>query len=330
MRYLNEADIRRIGIDWKKLTAVIKEAADAYAKGEYAQPLKPYLKFGDASNRIIAMPAYVGKPQRAAGLKWIASYPGNIAAGMPRAHSVTVLNDPDTGEPTALIRGGLISAIRTAAVSGAVLSALLSSRSRLAGSRPMEAAIIGMGPIGLTHAQMLNALFSDREITRLRLYDRRDVDLKLWEDDSLSTIQVERVSSWQEAYRESDLILTCTASPERYIDEAPSKTSSILMHVSLRDYVSKALAGAGAVIVDDWLEVCRADTDIERLHLEQGLQAGDTVALAEALAQPDAVLTVAGERPVLFAPMGMAIFDVAVAAYYVAEAEQLGIGRLLD
>ncbi len=328
---MNEADIRQIGIDWKKLAAVITEAADAYAKGECAQPLKPYLKFGDASNRIIAMPAYVAKPQRAAGLKWIASYPGNIAAGLPRAHSVTVLNDPDTGEPIAMIRGGLISAIRTAAVSGALLLALLSSRARLAGSsRPVEAAIIGMGPIGRTHAQMLNALFGEGEIARLRLYDRRDIDREAWSDSSLSRIPVERVSTWQEAYRESDLILTCTASAERYIDEAPSKPGSILMHVSLRDYMSEALAGAGAVIVDDWQEVCRADTDIERLHLEQSLQAADTVALAEALSQPDAVVASAGERPILFAPMGLAVFDVAVAAYYAAAAEQLGIGKLLD
>ncbi|MFF2091636.1 2,3-diaminopropionate biosynthesis protein SbnB [Paenibacillus sp. NPDC058174] len=330
MRYLNEADILQIGIDWTKLAAVITEAADAYAKGECAQPLKPYLKFGDASNRIIAMPAYVAKPQRAAGLKWIASYPGNIAAGLPRAHSVTVLNDPDTGVPVAMIRGGLISAIRTAAVSSALLLALLGARNRLASGGPVDAAIIGMGPIGRTHAQMLNALFGEGEIVRLRLYDRRDVDMKAWSESSLSRIPVERVSTWQEAYRQSELILTCTASPERYIDEAPSKPSSILLHVSLRDYLSPALAGAGSVIVDDWQEVCRADTDIERLHLEQGLQANDTVALAQALSHPDAIVSSAGDRPVLFAPMGLAVFDVAVAAYYAAAAEQLGIGKLLD
>ncbi|MUT67801.1 2,3-diaminopropionate biosynthesis protein SbnB [Paenibacillus sp. NEAU-GSW1] len=333
MRYLNEADLELIGVDWEALVQVIRSAAGAYAGGECAQPIKPYLKFGDARNRIIAMPAYVSQPLRTAGLKWIASYPGNIAAGLPRAHSVTVLNDPDSGVPTAFIKGSYISAIRTAAVSGALLGSLLEAklhRERV----PLEAAIIGMGPIGRTHARMLNALFGSERISRIRVYDNRDIGCSDWlsEDEARGdgAIPIERVAAWEEAYRSADIVFTCTAAPERYINEPP-KPGSILMHVSLRDYTPAALEGAGAVIVDSWEEVCRADTDIERLHQARHLEEKQTVALADALKRPDSALAgMSGDGFVLFAPMGLAVFDVAIAAYYAAEAERMGIGKLLD
>lgn len=327
MRYLNEQDLLRIGIDWEALVKLINSAAAAHALGECAQPIKPYLKFGNERNRIIAMPAYISRPIPAAGLKWIASFPDNIASGLPRAHSVTLVNDPDTGAPTALIKGSLISAIRTAAVSAALLQSLLTAAPRT----ELEVAVIGMGPIGRMHVQMLNSLFGSSRIACIRAYDQRDIDVQEWLDGLTDlTIPVIRSNSWQEAYREADLVFTCTASIERYIDEPP-KPSSLLMHISLRDYSLHTLEGVGAIIVDHWEEVCRADTDIERLHLNHGLEMEHTISLAAALENPQHVfLKTDNGKATLFAPMGLAVFDITIAAHYVSIAESLGIGVMLE
>lgn len=322
MIYLNERDVERIGIDWPALALVIEEAAAAFAAGECAQPIKPYLKYGDERNRIIAMPAFVSRPVRAAGLKWIASFPGNIEIGLPRANSVTILNDPDTGVPVAIVKGSLISAIRTAAVSGTLLRKLVAER-----EKPLRVGLIGMGPIGRMHVHMLNGLLGDR-ISGIAAFDRRDVQVEEWLTGVPSIIPVEKAASWQEAYRGADVVFTCTAAPERYIDE-PAKPDAILMHVSLRDYQLDALSNVGTIIVDSWEEICRADTDTERLHLYAGLQASDTMTLADALALPlEQVVRPAG--PTLFTPMGLAVFDVAVAAHYAETAERLGVGQKLE
>lgn len=326
MRYLNDDDIRRIGIPWHALTEVIEAAAAAYGSGECAQPLKPYLRYGDVRNRIIAMPAYVTRPVRAAGMKWIASFPDNVAQGLPRAHSVTVLNDPDTGQPVLLVVGALISAIRTAAVSAAFLRALLRARAR--GRGKLDALVIGAGPIGRMHVRMLAGMFSTR-LSRIHVFDKRPVDAAALRADSAGnagSVSIETVDSWQDAYRTADLVVTCTTASERYID-VPPHARSILLHVSLRDYTRAALAGIGTFVVDDWAEVCRADTDIERLHLGGALRREQTVSFADVVCGAPHAAALA--TPILFAPMGLAAFDVAVAAWYGAQAESRNMGQKL-
>ena len=90
MLYLNDRDIQAVGLDWPALLDALEAAVHIADTGEYAQPIKPYLRYGDPRNRIIAMPAYIGGTVHAAGIKWIASFPDNIHHGQPRAHSVMV------------------------------------------------------------------------------------------------------------------------------------------------------------------------------------------------------------------------------------------------
>jgi N-[(2S)-2-amino-2-carboxyethyl]-L-glutamate dehydrogenase len=78
MLYLNEKHIRQIGINWDESISAITEATRCLKENDYSQPIKPYLRFGDLNNRIIAMPAFVGKEFNMAGIKWIASFPKNI------------------------------------------------------------------------------------------------------------------------------------------------------------------------------------------------------------------------------------------------------------
>ena len=92
------------------------------------------------SSRIIALPASIGGPARVDGLKWISSFPENVAAGIPRASAVLILNDHDTGYPFACLESSIISATRTAA--SAALAADWLSRGR---PRPSRIGFVGTG-----------------------------------------------------------------------------------------------------------------------------------------------------------------------------------------
>ena len=321
MLYLNDRDIRGMGLDWPSLVESVETAVRILDAGDYAQPVKPYLRYKNPQNRIIAMPAFVGGNVNAAGIKWISSFPDNIEVGLPRAHSIIVLNDAITGEPTAVLNSPLPSIVRTASISGLMIRHFMQAR-------PLERidlGIIGWGPIGQYHCQMAIALYGDR-IERIRIFDLKGANLS--GISSLYWDRMDVVESWEEVYRQSNIFITCTVSDHRYIDIPPAK-GSLLLNVSLRDYKSEALASVNAIIVDDWDEVCRENTDIQQLHLEQGLTRSDTQMITDVVIR-DSLTGFAVDEPIFFCPMGMAVFDIATAVYYVKTAREQGMGTELE
>lgn len=321
MLYLNDEHIRNIGWDWFRLTDIIRQVVALQDQGETVHPLKPYLRFGDPSNRIIAMPAYVGGGLQLAGIKWIASFPKNRIAGLPRAHNTIILNDTNTGKPRGFLKSSLLNGTRTAAVSGVMLRSYLEAREP--GS--VSIGIVGWGPVGRLHLEMCAALLGSR-LKQVYLYDLEPIQLDSVPEDLRSRTVIE--SNWRQVYRQSDVFLTCTVSDHRYIDERP-REGMLLLHVSLRDYQPESIRHLQALVVDDWQEVCRENTDLEQLHLRYGLQQQDTKDLADVVLRQGLNDYTASE-PILFSPMGLGIFDLGVAGYYLEQAEQLGLGTVLE
>jgi len=83
-----------------------------YASGTWSMPAKVYL---DASpdGDFRAMPA---KGAGLAILKWVTSFPGNSAHGLPVVMGVICVSSAKNGEPLALIDARAITALRTGAV----------------------------------------------------------------------------------------------------------------------------------------------------------------------------------------------------------------------
>jgi N-[(2S)-2-amino-2-carboxyethyl]-L-glutamate dehydrogenase len=321
MLYLNDRDIQSVGVDWPTLVESIETAVNIIDSGDYVQPVKPYLRYKNPQNRIIAMPAYVGGEVNAAGIKWISSFPDNIQAGLPRAHSIIVLNDPSTGQPSAVLNSPLPSIVRTASLSGVMIRYFMQARS----VERIHLGIIGWGPIGQYHTQMVTALYGDR-IESIRIFDIKGADLS--GVSSLYRDRMEVAETWADVYQHSNIFITCTVSEHRYIDLPPEK-GSLLLNVSLRDYKPKALASVKAIIVDDWDEVCRENTDIEQLHLERGLTRTDTRMITDVVMR-HSLAEFGEDEPIFFCPMGMAAFDIATAMYYVNKARHSGIGTELE
>src|SRR6266567_4727045 len=108
----------------------VEHAYLAHARGQAINPHSYFLRFPDKPDcRIIALPDFVGDGFAVAGLKWIASYPGNVKRGFPRASAVLILNSYETGYPFAILESAGLSAARTAA-SAVLAAAWLNGRSR--------------------------------------------------------------------------------------------------------------------------------------------------------------------------------------------------------
>jgi len=148
---------------------IVETVTNAYLthhRGKSSLPHSTFLRFpGDERNRIIALPAYLGDGFDLAGMKWVSSFPGNLALGIERASAVVILNSPETGRPLALFEGSLISAHRTAA------SAALAARTLLGRAIPLSLSLglIGTGVINREIARYVTHLLPG--ICRFLLFD---------------------------------------------------------------------------------------------------------------------------------------------------------------
>ncbi len=98
----------------------VRDAFLRFEAGEWAMPPKVYLEsppYGD----FRAMPARGGG---VALLKWITSFPGNPAKGLPTVTGVICLSDATTGEPLMLLDARSVTALRTGAVAAVAAQAL--------------------------------------------------------------------------------------------------------------------------------------------------------------------------------------------------------------
>ena len=131
----------------------------AVAAGRVELPPKPGVH-PRPDSFIHAMPAYLADEDVVA-LKWVSGYPGNKERGLPYISGLVVVNDAETGLPTAIMDGAEITAARTAAASGVCVR-------RFAPEGWTRAAILGAGEQGRFHADLLRSLQPD---VRIRAYD---------------------------------------------------------------------------------------------------------------------------------------------------------------
>lgn len=321
MLYLNSKHITDIGVNWDQTIDKIKNAVQVMNNADFSQPIKPYLQFKDSSNRIIAMPAYAGGEFSVAGIKWIASFPNNLKENIPRANSVTILNNATTGVPFATINSPIVSGIRTASVSGL----LIQEFSKIHSLDNLTLGIIGFGPIGQLHLQMASFILGDK-INKIHIYDISGIDNSKIPKEISEKVVI--CSSWEEVYHDADIFITCTVSSKGYIDAKP-KQKALLLNVSLRDFKPDILEYSPLVVVDNWEEVCRANTDIEVMSKERNLKKSDTIDIIDVVCK-DALNRNGQNQVIMFNPMGMAIFDIVIAQYYYEQAVYLGYGQNLE
>jgi alanine dehydrogenase len=123
-----------------------REAFVRHHRGEWVMPAKVYLQsppYGD----FRAMPA---RGDDLALLKWITSFPGNPALGLPTVSGVVCLSDARTGVPLAILDARAVTALRTGAVAAVATQALARAGASTVG-------IVGCGLHGAWTARCLAA-----------------------------------------------------------------------------------------------------------------------------------------------------------------------------
>ncbi len=272
----------------------VRDAFVSYARGEWSMPPKVYVTNYPAGD-FRAMPAIGGG---SALLKWVTSFPGNPARGLPTVTGLVVLSDSEDGRLLALLDAAAVTALRTAAAG--VLAA-----DTLCRPEASSYAVVGCGVNGAEAVRMLIA---------------RGAHPIVWDvDENRRQLVAERlgaqVASSVAAALACEVVLTVTPGSQVLYPEGSLEPGQ---HVSLmgadgpgKAEVALEELGRAHLFCDDWEQASHGG------ELAAGLDSG--VVRREDVTELGAVLVgeADGRRSArditLFDSTGLAIQDLAIA-----------------
>jgi ornithine cyclodeaminase/alanine dehydrogenase-like protein (mu-crystallin family) len=296
----------REAVSPERALQAVRDAFVAYARGEWTMPPKVYVPAYPAGD-FRAMPA-LGAGH--ALLKWVTSFPGNPAKGLPTVTGLVLLSDASNGMLTAVLDAGAVTALRTGAA--AVLAAETLGR-----GDAETAAVIGAGVNGEAAA---------------RTFVARGRRVLLWDVDGARAEEVaerigaERASSREDALA-ADLLVTVTPGREIVLGAGSLQPGQ---HASLMgaDGPGKAEIAVEElarvrVFCDDWEQ---ASHNGDLVHaVEAGVLTRDDVSqLGDVLIGTSEGRTSDSEMTV-FDSTGLAIQDLAIALAAMESVGELGL-----
>lgn len=305
------------------------EAHIAVATGQVQMPVRSQLSPHDGDDTMLVMPAYTSIGAGAAlAVKVVSVFPHNAQQGESVVNALVIALDPDTGVPVALLEGGALTAIRTAAASGAATRALARSDSH-------TLTILGAGVQAHSHAL---AMCAARDIQQINICARRapqalELAERLTLHDRLGcTIKV--IQSADYAVADADIVCTTTASSQPLFSASRIAPGTHINAVG-------AFQPHMQEIPDDCVLHARVYVD----HLESALaEAGDllgpiergVITSAHICGEVGSVLGRAdggrksSDDVTLFKSVGNAAQDALAASVALANARRLGLGQLIE
>lgn len=181
----------------------------ALARGEAILPLRSIVWLPEKRGALGLMPAAL-LPEKAVGLKAVTFFPGNEGTELDSHQGAVLLFEAERGRLEAIVDATSITAIRTAAVSGAATRAL-------ARQDAGDLAIVGSGVQARTH---LAAMIAVRPVRRVRVASLELPRARAFaeRESRRHGIPVEAVTSVREAVEGADLICTATSSREPVLE----------------------------------------------------------------------------------------------------------------
>src|SRR5690242_10757136 len=304
----SRADVEAAVSPERALEAV-RDAFIAYANGAWTMPPKVYVPAYPAGD-FRAMPALGGGH---ALLKWVTSFPGNPAKGLPTVTGLVLLSDASNGLLKAALDAGAVTSLRTGAA--AVLAAETLGR-----DDAQTAAVIGAGVNGEAVAQT----FVARGGRRVLLWD---VDQSRAE--SVAARAGADVAGSREEALGADLLVTVTPGRDVVLEEGSLQPGQ---HASLmgadgpgKSEIAVAELARVRVFCDDWEQ---ASHNGDLVHgVEAGVLKREDVTELGAVLAGDAEGRRSEGEATVFDSTGLAIQDLAIALAALERVDELDVPR---
>ncbi|HEX4649348.1 MAG TPA: ornithine cyclodeaminase family protein [Steroidobacteraceae bacterium] len=289
VRNLTEADIARV-LSYEKLIPAMERALAAFSAGEVVQPVRTVLTIEEGASYLLVMSAAV---RDAMGAKLVSLYPKNAGTGVPTHLASIVLFESAHGRPIACLDGGLITEMRTAAVSAAVTRRLVPLSARVL-------AVIGSGAQARAHLEALRHVYRFEEV---RVFSPTAAHAQRFAAETGA-----RALDAEAAVRGADVVVVATAAREPVLKGAWLKRGAHVNAVgaprpSWRELDDEAMLGS-TLIVDSREAALSESGDVMLSGAPIFAEAGELFA-NQRLPEPGATT--------VFKSLGLAVEDIATA-----------------
>lgn len=185
--------------------ALMEDVLASLAQGGAVLPLRSILWLPERKGALGLMPAFLSR-EKALGVKVVTFFPQNEGTKLDSHQGAVLLFDSETGSLEAVIDATSITAIRTAAVSGAATRLL-------ARAGAGDLALVGSGVQARTH---LAAMLAVRKIRRARVASKDFSAARAFAERESRRygLSVEAVPSVREAVEGADVVCTVTSARE--------------------------------------------------------------------------------------------------------------------
>ncbi len=281
----------------------MRQAMIDYSAGRIEQPPRRILDVHKHGGYFGGMTAVAPDT---VGAKLVAFYPGNASKGLDTHMALIALFDPATGQPLVTMDGGLITKMRTAAVTATFVDAA---------ARPDvgSLAILGAGEQAESHFDALSLV---REFNDVRIWNRTPERA-----ESLAKKTGARVTACEEAVTGADVVVAATASTKPLFDGNQLKPGAVVASVGWAGADGGELDAAtmaNTVIVDSRDGTLVESGNVRRWNAEIFAELGEILG---------GQVAVDREATVVFESIGMACQDLAAADLVV---EKLGLRATQD
>lgn len=219
MLILNATDVRS-ALSMPSAIDAMKQAFAAFSEGKALVPPRIHLPIAPHSGISLIMPSFVDSnttAEQALAVKVVSLFDGNQARGLARIQAAVVVLEPDTGRPIALLDGAMLTAIRTAAASGAATDLLARRDCR-------TVALFGAGVQAIIH---LFAMCAVRPIEKIFICGRTPskVAALIAEFAGRPAIPAELIAAESplQALGDADIVCCTTTSKTPIFDDADLK-----------------------------------------------------------------------------------------------------------
>jgi ornithine cyclodeaminase len=326
MRILTRQDIQQL-VGMRDVIALMRELFVEVGAGAVAMPTRSGITLHGGRDTVLFMPGHVRR-MNSVGIKVVSVFPDNPATnGRPTIHATVLLNDENTGEIAAMMDGGYVTALRTAAVSAVATDLLGRADAHRLG-------VFGAGVQARSHVEAIRAV---RSIDCVMVYDpsleRAETMVENLASNGGDNCRFEIAPSADAVARGSDIIVTATTA------KVPVFDGRLLMPGAHVNAIG-AFKPEDRELDDETIRRGRVFVDSKR---EANAEAGDIIIpIANGTVSADVVLGDLGDLMTdkrrgrlsdsditVFKSVGLAVEDIVVADLVLRKAKAANVGLVV-